>query len=187
MTLIDVGDFFLNGAHNASGIFASLHLDDAGNRFCDTILNDGTLTNLGAHPDIRHVSDEHRGAIDLFENDIANIIGITNQANTTNEITLFVHGHLTTTRIGVVSGQGVVHFLHGQIVVMQPLWVGEHLILTCIATLCIDFSNTRNTAQHGSDDPILNNPAFGELFNRQGALAISGVLNGVLIDFTQTC
>ncbi len=109
--MVDLGNLGFNGTHHTAGVFTPLHLNNAGHRFGDPIFDDRTLTNFGAHADRGDITYEDWCAIDLFEHNVADIVEIFDEANTTNEITLFIHGHLAAAGVGVITGECAVYVL----------------------------------------------------------------------------
>ncbi len=185
MTFVDVADLGFDGTDNATGIFAALHLDDAGYGFGHTILDHGALTRFRAHTNRGHIAYEDRGTVHFFQHDVADIVQVADQANPPNQIAFFIDRHLAATGIGIVAGQGVVDILHREVVMMQALRVCRDLVFAGIAAHGVDFCHARHAAQHRSHNPVLHDAALGQLFHREGTFAICRMLDGVLVDLTQ--
>ena len=162
-----------------------MHLNNAGNRLGDAVLDHGALTNFGAHAYIGHIAQENRRAVDFLENDVADVVGIADKADATNQITFGPYRHLTATAIGIIAGEGGVDILNVQVVVMQPFGVNRNLIFAGVSTHRIDFGDARHTADHRANDPVLNNPSFGQLFDAERMFTVGRVLQGVLINLPQ--
>ena len=115
----------------------------------------------GTHHHRGHIADQNRRAATAAHHNAANVIGIAQQTNATDGELLRALGHVAAAGIGVAPGQGVQQLLVAELVGLELVQIGLHLVLLDKPAHGHHIGHPGHLAQGAFDHPVLQSAQLG--------------------------
>ncbi len=164
----------------AVGVFE--HQDHSSHRFAFPVFGHGSIPGRTAKLYFGDVVDGNRYVVLNGYDDVADVVEVTNQSLTSNEIRIMVFYNVSAARIRVIGFQCGKYFADGEANRFQFRGVYAHLVLFDVATEGIHFHHAFHHGHLPADDPILNGAqVHGSVFTAMCRIHF----DGVLVYFTQ--